>query len=93
MVPNTTAHPQDTFLRLDGWMKGIAWVNNFCLGRYWPEVGPQVTLYVPRGILKKGINSILLLEQEASPCSLSTKCFITLQNTHEIAGPTPKHGF
>lgn len=90
VVPNTPDHPQDTFLRLNGWTKGIAWVNDFCLGRYWPEVGPQVTLYVPRGVLRKGRNSLLLLEQEASPCSLSATCFVTLQNTHDIAGPTPK---
>ena len=33
----------DTFLRLPGWRKGIAWVNGFNLGRYWPMAGPQVT--------------------------------------------------
>ncbi|XP_068224951.1 beta-galactosidase-like [Palaemon carinicauda] len=88
-IPKDAAHPQDTFLKLDGWRKGIVWVNGFNLGRYWPEVGPQVTLYVPRGILKTGTNSIYLLEQEVSPCALSSKCVVTLQDTPEIAGPTP----
>ena len=32
----------DTFLRLDGWTKGVAFVNGFNLGRYWPVMGPQV---------------------------------------------------
>ena len=34
----------DTFLRLDGWTKGVAFVNEFNLGRYWPVMGPQVCL-------------------------------------------------
>ena len=29
----------DTFLKMDGWTKGIAWVNGFNLGRYWQPVG------------------------------------------------------
>ena len=32
----------DTFLRLDGWTKGVAFLNGFNLGRYWPVMGPQV---------------------------------------------------
>ena len=32
----------DTFLRLDGWTKGVAFVNGYNLGRYWPPMGPQV---------------------------------------------------
>ena len=32
----------DTFLRLNGWTKGVAFVNGFNLGRYWPSMGPQV---------------------------------------------------
>ena len=34
---------KDTFLRLDGWTKGVAFMNGFNLGRYWPVMGPQVT--------------------------------------------------
>ena len=33
---------KDTFLRLDGWTKGVAFMNGFNLGRYWPVMGPQV---------------------------------------------------
>ena len=69
--------------------QGVAWVNDFCLGRYWPEVGPQVTLYVPSGVLHQGTNTLLLLEQEAAPCLTSDTCYVTLQETHVIDGPTP----
>ncbi|XP_050711222.1 LOW QUALITY PROTEIN: beta-galactosidase-like [Eriocheir sinensis] len=89
-VPDNSSHPMDTFLRLDGWNKGIAWVNHFNLGRYWPEVGPQVTLYVPAGVLKQGTNSLLLLEQEAAPCLSPDTCYVTLEDTHVIDGPTPE---
>jgi len=51
----------DTFLRFDGWQKGIAWINGFNLGRYW-EIGPQRALYVPGPLLRKGRNEIVLFE-------------------------------
>ncbi|MBW4084164.1 beta-galactosidase family protein [Paenibacillus sp. S150] len=53
--------PADTFLRLDGWRKGVAWINGFNLGRYW-EAGPQRTLYVPGPLLRAGLNEIILFE-------------------------------
>ena len=39
------------------------WINGFNLGRYW-EIGPTQTLYVPAPVLKKGENSIVILELE-----------------------------
>ncbi|MPC28485.1 Beta-galactosidase [Portunus trituberculatus] len=68
---------------------GVAWVNRFCLGRYWPEVGPQVTLYVPWSILKRGQNELLLLELESAPCPAPLTCAATLQDKHVLDGPTP----
>lgn len=56
----------DTFLRFDGWNKGIAWINGFNLGRYW-KAGPQHTLYVPGPLLRKGRNEIVLLELHGPP--------------------------
>ncbi|XP_054868376.1 beta-galactosidase-1-like protein 2 isoform X2 [Amphiprion ocellaris] len=47
--------PKDTFMKLDGWTKGVAFVNGKNLGRYW-TVGPQQTLYVPAPWLHKGNN-------------------------------------
>ncbi|MNI09558.1 Beta-galactosidase precursor [compost metagenome] len=51
----------DTFIRLDGWSKGVVWINGFNLGRYW-EKGPQRTLYVPAPLLRQGLNEIIVFE-------------------------------
>jgi len=46
-------------------------INGFNVGRYWPVAGPQVTLYVPAGLLRAPpqSNQIVLLELESSPSS------------------------
>ncbi len=54
---------KDTFLRLDNFKKGFVTVNGFNLGRYW-EIGPQKTLYVPAGVLKNGVNEIIVFESD-----------------------------
>lgn len=51
----------DTFVRLDGWSKGVVWINGFNLGRYW-EQGPQRTLYLPAPLLREGKNEFVILE-------------------------------
>jgi beta-galactosidase len=51
----------DTFLHLDGWTKGVAWINGFNLGRYWSR-GPQSSLYVPGPVLRAGDNELIVLE-------------------------------
>ncbi|MFE9133017.1 beta-galactosidase [Streptomyces sp. NPDC007355] len=56
----------DTYLHLDGWTKGNAWVNGFALGRYWSR-GPQRSLYVPAPVLRAGANEIVVLELHAGP--------------------------
>lgn len=60
--------PYDTFVRLDGFTKGIVIINGFNLGRYFNPAGPQKTLYVPATILKKGINEIIVFESDYSNC-------------------------
>lgn len=58
--------------------KGILYINGFNLGRYWPLVGPQITLYVPGNILKRGTNEIVLIElQSSSPKNNNFVRFIT----------------
>lgn len=57
------AEAADTHLALPGFGKGLVWVNDFLLGRFW-EIGPQVTLYVPGPLLKAGRNKITVLELE-----------------------------
>jgi len=53
----------DTFLDMRNWGKGHVWVNGHHLGRFW-QIGPQQSLYVPVGWLKKGKNSIVVLDLE-----------------------------
>lgn len=57
--------PADTFLRTDGWKKGIAFINGFNLGRYW-EIGPTKTMYIPAPLLKVGKNEIVIFELEGT---------------------------
>ncbi|WP_277211025.1 beta-galactosidase [Isoptericola croceus] len=51
----------DHFLLLDGWTKGVVWVNGFCLGRYW-SARPTRTLYVPGPLVRSTDNEVVVLE-------------------------------
>ena len=53
----------DTFLDMSGFTKGCVFINGFNLGRYW-EAGPQKTLYVPRSLIKKGENEVIIFESD-----------------------------
>ncbi|XP_075490019.1 beta-galactosidase 17 isoform X1 [Primulina tabacum] len=55
----------DTFLSFKGWNKGVAFVNDFNVGRFWPSIGPQCTLYIPAPILQEGENILVILELES----------------------------
>jgi len=55
-------NPKDTFLKLHGCTKGVAYINGFNLGRYW-EIGPQQTLYVPGALLRDGKNELIVFDQ------------------------------
>lgn len=50
-------------------VQGQLFINGFNVGRYWPTAGPQVTLYVPAGILRASPrqNHIVVLELEKCP--------------------------
>ena len=54
-------------------------INGFNLGRFWPDEGPQRTLYVPAPVIKKGINSIILFESEGKSAG-----FVTLTDKHDL---------
>lgn len=60
-----TNEPADTFLRFDGWHKGLVWINGFNIGRYW-EAGPQRALYISGPLLRQGQNEIVLFELHSS---------------------------
>lgn len=72
----------DTFLHLDGWTKGSAWINGFALGRYWSR-GPQRSLYVPAPVLHEGTNEIVILELHAAHRART----VDFRETHDL-GPT-----
>jgi len=55
----------DLFLSTAGLGKGIAWLNGFCLGRYWSR-GPQRTLYVPETVTRREGNELIILELGAT---------------------------
>lgn len=42
-------------------------MNGFNVGRYWPLVGPQITLYLPKELLRKKQNSIVVVELQRAP--------------------------
>lgn len=60
----------DTYWDADGWGKGFIFINGFNLGRYWPLVGPQITMYVPKDLLKHGKNVIEIVELQKAPFNL-----------------------
>ncbi|OQA88982.1 MAG: Beta-galactosidase precursor [Lentisphaerae bacterium ADurb.Bin242] len=57
--------PCDTFLHVPGG-RGVCWINDFNLGRYW-NIGPQQTLYVPAPVLRKGRNTLTVFELHGIP--------------------------
>ena len=47
------------------------------LGRYWPKIGPQVTLYTPGVFTSTNyFNYITLIELEGSTCTSSDDCYV-----------------
>ncbi|KAL5389673.1 hypothetical protein DPSP01_002168 [Paraphaeosphaeria sporulosa] len=55
----------DTYLSVEGGVKGNVWVNGLHLGRYW-GVGPQQSLYLPGTALytDERVNEVVVLELE-----------------------------
>ncbi|ELU13067.1 hypothetical protein CAPTEDRAFT_174701 [Capitella teleta] len=91
---------KDTYLNLCGWSKGQAFLNGFNLGRYWPTAGPQVTLYVPKGVIYADPqpNVLVLVELEAAPCP-GDGCYVQLNDHYNVSGrcfyegPKPTYKF
>lgn len=86
--PNPKGNASDTFLQLPGWKKGQAFVNGFNLGRYWPVVGPQETLFVPASVLSPNQqpSSLVLLELDGAPCEFPSSCFVEFVASPSING-------
>ncbi|KHG10358.1 Beta-galactosidase 17 -like protein [Gossypium arboreum] len=62
---DTKTEVTDTYISLRGWGKGIAFVNEFNIGRYWPTSGPPCNLYIPAPILRQGENVLVIFELES----------------------------
>ena len=62
-----------------GFTKGCVFINGFNLGRYRAE-GPQVTLYVPKSVLREE-NEIVVFELEHAACDS-----IELTDTPQLGG-------
>lgn len=64
--------------------KGVAFIQSSDtltnLGRYWPHLGPQLTLFIPSVFVKKASkNYIALIEFENSTmCEVPEKCYVEL---------------
>ncbi|XP_023235783.1 beta-galactosidase-like [Centruroides sculpturatus] len=88
-LPNGTL--LDSFLNLRNWTKGVAFLNGFNLGRYWPVMGPQVTLYTPATLFNPypQQNNLVLLELESTSCNINESCTIEFVNQPILDGPTP----
>ena len=61
---------EDAFLDVSDAGHGVAYVNGFCVGRYW-NIGPQLSLYVPAPVVREGRNEVLLLDLEKRPTRLA----------------------
>lgn len=55
----------DTYLVLTGFSKGFVLINGFNVGRYW-NVPPQSTLYIPKNLLIKGINQVIVFDSDGA---------------------------
>jgi beta-galactosidase len=70
----------DTFLNPKGLVKGVAFINGFNIGRYW-TIGPQLTLYIPKYLLKVGQNELIIFEQESTKPSKT----VTFDSARQIS--------
>jgi len=80
-------------------LQGQAFLNGYNLGRYWPAMGPQVTLYVPKGILRPypSNNKLILLELQQIPCltknqnnkKFGLECIVEFIDHEVLNGTTP----
>lgn len=55
--------PEDAYINMESFGKGVVLVNGFNVGRFW-DVGPTLSLYIPKSLFKKGQNEIVIFETE-----------------------------
>ncbi|KAL1456741.1 hypothetical protein WDU94_001445 [Cyamophila willieti] len=64
--------PLDGYIDMSKWSKGVVFINEHNLGRYWSTMGPQLTLYLPAPYIKPypEVNRIIVLELQRAPSDL-----------------------
>ena len=69
--------------------QGQVFVNGFNLGRYWPAVGPQETLFLPATLLKSGQeeSTLVLLELDGALCGTPEDCVVESVSIPVLNGP------
>lgn len=55
--------PKDTYINMSCFGKGVVFINSVNIGRFW-NAGPILSLYIPKGYMKEGINNIIIFETE-----------------------------
>ncbi len=63
----------DTFIDMRGWTRGFVVVNGFNIGRFW-DIGPQLSLYIPGGLLHEKDNTIEIFDVEHSGTASQINC-------------------
>lgn len=63
--------PCDTFVELEGVRRGFIRINDFNLGRFDYDEGPQKTLYVPAPYLDKGENRLVIFSSDGAQATVS----------------------
>ncbi|KAL5007876.1 hypothetical protein ScPMuIL_016682 [Solemya velum] len=82
---------EDTYLDMTNFSKGQVFINGFNLGRYWPSLGPQIRLYVPKSALlaAPSINYVMLFETENVLCPSKQICAVEFMDTPLINATVP----
>lgn len=58
----TADKASDTVMHLEGFTRGVAFVNGFNLGRHWNIENSENKLYIPAPLLKEGVNEIVVFD-------------------------------
>jgi beta-galactosidase len=86
--------PADTYIDTRGLHKGMLWLGDKALGRFW-SIGPQYTLYTPGPWLKPGENAVTFFDVAASKqerISSSTEPIFNTLDIAEDGAPELDHG-
>lgn len=54
--------PQDTVMHLNGFTRGVAFINGINLGRHWDIENSENKLFIPAPFIKQGVNEIIVFD-------------------------------